>query len=97
MNLKLIDKQSEDERGEPDKRPRLLIFIVAYFADATIGSVLHRIPRELADEYETEILVIDDASDDQTFKRATEIKEAGDASLRTQRPSESIRAVSWIL
>ena len=50
-------------------RPRLLVFIVAYNAERTIESVLRRIPPALADAYEVEVLVIDDASSDTTFER----------------------------
>jgi 2-polyprenyl-3-methyl-5-hydroxy-6-metoxy-1,4-benzoquinol methylase/glycosyltransferase involved in cell wall biosynthesis len=53
-------------------RPRLLIFIVAYQAERTIKSVLARIPHSLAHEYHTEVLVIDDASTDETFHRGRE-------------------------
>jgi glycosyltransferase involved in cell wall biosynthesis len=48
-------------------KARLLIFIVAYHAEATIDQVLRRIPAALADEYDVEILIIDDASQDETF------------------------------
>jgi glycosyltransferase involved in cell wall biosynthesis len=50
-------------------RKRVLIFIVAYNAEKTIQSVIRRIPRSLA-EHETEILIIDDSSRDQTFEHA---------------------------
>jgi glycosyltransferase involved in cell wall biosynthesis len=53
-------------------RPRLLIFIVAYQAERTIKNVLARIPRSLAEAYDTEVLVIDDASTDDTFHRGRE-------------------------
>jgi len=46
--------------------PRLLIFVIAYYAEQTLRSVLDRIPRSLFDEYDCEILVVDDASDDRT-------------------------------
>ena len=46
------------------KRPRLLIFIVAYHAETTIRNVLSRIPEAIQEEYHTEVLVIDDASID---------------------------------
>src|SRR5258708_37211069 len=48
-------------------KPRLLIFIVAYFAERTIAKVLSRVPPALADSYDVEVLVIDDASRDETF------------------------------
>jgi glycosyltransferase involved in cell wall biosynthesis len=47
-------------------KKRILIFIVAYNAEATIGSVLRRIPTELR-EGNVEVLVIDDSSKDDTF------------------------------
>src|SRR5512139_658939 len=49
-----------------DKK-RLLVFIVAYYAESTLRAVLDRIPRRLFDEYDTSILVVDDASEDRTF------------------------------
>ena len=52
------------------ERARLLIFIVAYHAEATIRDVLARIPHSLSEEYDTEVLVIDDGSDDRTFEHA---------------------------
>ena len=47
--------------------PRLLVFIVAYQAEATIEKVIRRIPGSLADEFDVEILAIDDGSKDGTF------------------------------
>lgn len=47
---------------------RLLIFIVAYNAEKTIGSVLERIPQVLRNK-SVEVLVIDDFSRDQTFTK----------------------------
>jgi 2-polyprenyl-3-methyl-5-hydroxy-6-metoxy-1,4-benzoquinol methylase len=55
-------------------RSRLLIFIVAYNAEKTIRSVLTRIPATLGEEYETEILIIDDSSRDGTFEEGHEVK-----------------------
>ena len=48
-------------------KPRLLIFIVAYFAERTIEKVVRRIPADLLDTYDVEILIIDDGSKDETF------------------------------
>jgi glycosyltransferase involved in cell wall biosynthesis len=50
-------------------RPKVLIFIVAYNAAKTITSVLSRIPQDLG-HADAEILLIDDASSDDTFERA---------------------------
>ena len=51
-------------------KKKILIFIVSYNAERTIGSVLSRIPKELT---ETEILIIDDASQDKTLERSQEL------------------------
>lgn len=56
---------------------RLLIFIVAYNAEQTIENVLQRIPRTLSDEYEVEILIIDDSSQDRTFAKSELAKRSG--------------------
>jgi glycosyltransferase involved in cell wall biosynthesis/SAM-dependent methyltransferase len=55
----------------PSPRPRLLIFIVAYHAETTIRQVLRRIPAELGADYDVEILIIDDASSDRTFREGS--------------------------
>ncbi len=52
----------------PDSKFRLLVFIVAYNAEKTIDPVLKRIPVELHDAYDVEVLIIDDASKDKTFE-----------------------------
>jgi glycosyltransferase involved in cell wall biosynthesis len=46
---------------------RLLIFVVAYEAEATLKDVLDRVPQQVLDELDVEILIVDDASDDRTF------------------------------
>jgi glycosyltransferase involved in cell wall biosynthesis len=56
----------------PAERPRLLIFIVAYYAESTLGWVLDRIPATLFDSFDCEILVVDDASKDRTFEVGSE-------------------------
>ncbi len=50
------------------RTPRLLIFIVAYHAETTIDKVLRRIPAALTEDYDVEVLIIDDASTDGTFR-----------------------------
>ena len=57
-------------------RKRLLIFVIAYCADSTLKSVLERIPPEIFNDYECEVLVIDDASADKTFEIGRAYKEA---------------------
>jgi glycosyltransferase involved in cell wall biosynthesis len=59
----------------PAPRPRVLIFIVAYYAESTILKVLERIP-ELPD-YEVEVLIIDDCSADATFARSERLRSSG--------------------
>jgi glycosyltransferase involved in cell wall biosynthesis len=63
------------------KKPRLLVFIVAYNAERTIESVLARVPASLAENYDVEILAIDDASRDRTFEIGHKVKAAGSLSL----------------
>jgi glycosyltransferase involved in cell wall biosynthesis len=48
-------------------RLRLLILIVAYNAESTLTTVLDRLPAAVLKDYDCEVLVIDDASDDGTF------------------------------
>ena len=64
--------------SSPDSRtaPRVLIFIVAFNHETTIQQVLRRIPAEL-ESYDTEVLIIDDASGDATFERSSGM-ETGD-------------------
>lgn len=63
--------------SEVPRKKRVLVFIVAYNAERTIRDVIQRIPAALA-EYETEILIIDDSSHDQTFEQASDVaKQAG--------------------
>lgn len=49
---------------------RVLVLILAYNAEKTIVSVLDRIPRELARNYDVHVLVIDDCSKDDTWNIA---------------------------
>jgi glycosyltransferase involved in cell wall biosynthesis len=60
-----------------DKKPKLLIFIVAYHAASTISSVLSRIPHSLIDDFHIEVLIIDDASQDNTFEIGLKIAKDG--------------------
>src|SRR5258705_12348245 len=50
-------------------KKRLLVFVGAYNAERTIQNVLRRIPSALT-EFDTEILIIDDSSQDKTFEAA---------------------------
>jgi glycosyltransferase involved in cell wall biosynthesis len=57
------------------RRPRLLIFIVAYEAQATLAAVLGRIPAGIW-KLDVEVLVIDDSSRDQTFEVGVQTADA---------------------
>ena len=54
-------------------RSRVLIFIVAYHAEATVESVVRRIPNSLSERYDVDVLIIDDSSRDRTFERSHEL------------------------
>jgi glycosyltransferase involved in cell wall biosynthesis len=58
-------------------KPRLLIFIVAYQAETTIEKVLRRIPVDLGEGWDVEILIIDDQSSDETFRRSSSARADG--------------------
>jgi glycosyltransferase involved in cell wall biosynthesis len=55
------------------RKQRVLIFVVAYHAETTIVDVVHRIPVGLLEEYDFELLIIDDSSKDATFERSHEL------------------------
>src|SRR5438874_3160831 len=57
-----------------ETQSKLLIFIVAYNAETTIGSVLRRIPVTLRSDYDVEVLIIDDASQDSTFDKGRDAR-----------------------
>lgn len=65
----LVERGGAAAQSTGGGRPRLLIFIVAFNAESTINSVLARVPTDIGDRYDVELLVIDDASTDQTFER----------------------------
>ena len=65
-----------------NKKQRLLIFIVAYNAETTIEKVLYRLPNGLLDEYDVEVLIIDDQSKDQTFERGHAVRTKEDFPFR---------------
>ncbi|MBV8844766.1 MAG: glycosyltransferase [Bryobacterales bacterium] len=57
-------------------KPKVLVFIVAYHAEKTIDDVIRRISPALAQSYDVEILIIDDASRDSTFERSHYLSKA---------------------
>jgi glycosyltransferase involved in cell wall biosynthesis len=60
----------------PRRRQRLLVFVIAYYAEKTLKSVLERIPRCVFDEYDCEVLIVDDASRDRTAEIGREYERA---------------------
>ena len=52
------------------------MFIVAYYAESTLTSVLQRIPAKVRDDFDCEILVVDDASEDRTYALGREYQQA---------------------
>jgi glycosyltransferase involved in cell wall biosynthesis len=54
--------------GKQSSQPKLLIFIVAYHAESTLEQVLDRIPPSVFADYDCQILVVDDSSNDRTFE-----------------------------
>jgi hypothetical protein len=73
---------AEDKAAIAAKRGRLLIFIVAYNAEKTIESVLRRIPEQLRELYDVEVLIIDDSSQDDTFRRSELVRRANAFSFK---------------
>jgi glycosyltransferase involved in cell wall biosynthesis len=65
-----------------EQRRRLLVFVVAYNAESTLEKVLSRIPESLAENYQVEILAIDDASTDRTFEVGNRIKRTDSSPFR---------------
>jgi len=59
---------------QPTKRPRLLIFVIAYYAESTLRWVLDRVPTSLFEDFDCEVLVVDDASLDKTFAIGSEYR-----------------------
>ncbi len=55
--------------SRPSKQPRLLIFVIAYYAESTLtlGAASASRPRS-STTYDCEVLVVDDASEDRTFE-----------------------------
>lgn len=60
----------------PAAKHKLLIFVIAYFAEATLKQVLERIPSTVFEDYDCEVLVVDDASEDRTFAVGREYQQS---------------------
>jgi glycosyltransferase involved in cell wall biosynthesis len=54
------------------KKDKLLIYIVAFNHEKFISKLLNRVPKDLSDKYNVEILINDDYSSDATFKKGLE-------------------------
>jgi glycosyltransferase involved in cell wall biosynthesis len=74
--MRELTTQRLNERGAADDRPRVLIFVIAYYAETTLRSVLERIPAAVFERYRCEVLVVDDASEDRTFAIGKEYQSA---------------------
>ena len=57
------------------RRPRVLVFVIAYYAEASLERVLDRIPRRVFDDFDCAILIVDDASEDRTFEIGREYQQ----------------------
>src|SRR5205809_1139196 len=55
---------------------RLLVFVIAYYAEDTLWSVLERIPRSIYEQYDCEVLIVDDASKDRTSEIGLQYQQA---------------------
>jgi glycosyltransferase involved in cell wall biosynthesis len=64
------------------RKKRLLIFIVAYNAENTIVNVVTRLPRQLLDTYDCEVLIIDDSSHDRTFELSHGLRKQHDIPFK---------------
>jgi glycosyltransferase involved in cell wall biosynthesis len=58
------------------RKPRVLVFVIAYHAETTLRKVLERIPQEFLSQLDCEVLVVDDASTDRTFEIGCEYRDA---------------------
>ncbi len=55
-------------------KKKLLIYTVAYNAEKLIESTIERIPKDLNENYDVEILIGDDSSIDKTFEISKNLK-----------------------
>lgn len=70
------ETQRTGDAASPESRSRfrLLVFVVAYYAESTLTGVLQRIPRQVFEEYDCEVLVVDDGSQDRTYEIGEEYR-----------------------
>jgi glycosyltransferase involved in cell wall biosynthesis len=80
-----VDTVAVESAADALSTIRVGIFIVAFRAERFIESVLRRIPADIADKF-TEIVIIDDSSDDATFETARDAgRRLGFGNLRVLR------------
>jgi glycosyltransferase involved in cell wall biosynthesis len=65
-----------EQQAAARRKPRLLVFIIAYHAETTLRQVLERIPSALFERCDCEVLVVDDASVDRTFTIGCEYRDS---------------------
>src|SRR5215471_21548036 len=71
-----VDSRTEaTPLAKPVQRRKLLIFVIAYYAESTLRRVLERIPSSIFERYDCEVLVVDDGSEDRTFAIGREYME----------------------
>src|SRR5215471_7187654 len=74
MRSPLDSRTEATPLAKPVQRRKLLIFVVAYYAESTLRRVLERIPASVFADYDCEVLVVDDGSEDRTFEIGHEYK-----------------------
>ncbi len=74
IEMSSLTNTSPEDKTRTEKK-RVLILVVAYNAERTIEQVVQRVPPELL-TYETEVLILDDSSQDATFAKARTHKQS---------------------
>lgn len=69
-----VERMATVPDSESRGRLRLLVFVVAYYAESTLSSVLARIPRQVFQDFDCEVLVVDDGSQDRTYEIGEEYR-----------------------
>ena len=71
-------------------KKKLLIYTVAYNAEKLIESTIERIPKDLNQNYDVEILISDDSSIDRTFEISNNIKSKSIYKLNVIKTSQNL-------
>lgn len=69
-----MQRAGDTASPEGRSRFRLLVFVVAYYAESTLTGVLQRIPRQVFEDFDCEVLVVDDGSQDRTYEIGEEYR-----------------------